>query len=539
MYIYVYIHTTRVSPLPCLAPFAAEASRWLEGKNVDAVYHTHYSPLLRAATQLGNCCSVHRGTPRRSAHEGFELHELKALPAFSSDYLRPPAQGVSLAVSVKQLGVYMAGSGGRGIAAFIADWQKTGLLLLVRPRGTGVAAEARAAVAAHPLSEYLNLTVEAVDSWEATFGRLQRLLPGYMSAAKGPLVALTQTHRSTADLLALAPTLCQLPLVEVPAHGGDGEWGNQLLLGSGWQAVACEMALARYTELGPWWADKLALSRYTNLPIGLLAIPNPSQFASDVAFQRRLLHTGHLSWVSETPAPDLGGAPIEGWMDEEELANPEVSVPGMYRSMCIELTIECLAVNTILQSKHVHTIDNVETVSRLFTPDTGASSRPRPPDDPAATAAPLRLLKQLVGDWLADVPNDPTADTFLMAVWPWLSSPTALLYEPALHRLLHSLMKKVWLQLLAELRALGAKIVYANLYRVIIATDKPSLGAAVAYADSVIKSVSVRHPPSHTQAHTHTYIYVYVCICIYMYLFIERAWAPPSHTPIPLSRVSR
>lgn len=46
-----------------------DASRWLEVPNVEAVYHTAYSPLLRAATQLGNCCTVHRGTPRRSARD--------------------------------------------------------------------------------------------------------------------------------------------------------------------------------------------------------------------------------------------------------------------------------------------------------------------------------------------------------------------------------------------------------------------------------------------------------------------------------------
>ena len=318
----------------------------------------------------------------------------------------------------------MTGNGGRGVAAFIADWQKTALILLIRPRGSGVAEAARSAMITHPLSAHLSLTLEAVDSWEAAFGRLQRLLPAYLTAARGPLLTLAQTPRSATELFSLAPALRQLPLIEVPHHGRDGDWGATRLLGAGWQSIAVSRALDRYMELGGWWTEKLAMSRYTNVPIGLLARPNPSAYAADVAFQRRLLATGHLSWASETATPDLGGVPPDGWFDEEELANPETEAPGMYRSMyaytlcsvmvpriralspaefqtqrteslmatalpspsplldeavkpasttaarphsfllfrCITLSLERLAVNTLIRSKHVHDLDGLETV---------------------------------------------------------------------------------------------------------------------------------------------------------------------------------
>ena len=58
---------------------AGDVSKWLQHKGVHAVYHTQFSPLLRAVTHLGCCCHVSRGVPRRSPHEGFELHELRPL----------------------------------------------------------------------------------------------------------------------------------------------------------------------------------------------------------------------------------------------------------------------------------------------------------------------------------------------------------------------------------------------------------------------------------------------------------------------------
>ena len=67
----------------------------------------------------------------------------------------------------KHLVIYMAGGASRGVMALFADWQQTGLLLLVRPRGSALNEQAKQAAQAHPLAAQLALTVEAVDSWEA------------------------------------------------------------------------------------------------------------------------------------------------------------------------------------------------------------------------------------------------------------------------------------------------------------------------------------------------------------------------------------
>ena len=44
----------------------------------------------------------------------------------------------------------------------------------------------------------------------------------------------------------------------------------------------------------------------------------------------------------------------------EELPQCEATLPGMYRSMCVELTLHGLCVNTVLESRHVHTLDGVD-----------------------------------------------------------------------------------------------------------------------------------------------------------------------------------
>ena len=176
---------------------SAEVRGWDADKDVVGVYHSHYSPLVKAAVQLGCCAVVQRGTRRRAPQEGFDLGEVK-MSARETKYLAIAdieAQESAAATPLKQIVVYAAGSGTRGVLAAFAGWHKSALLLLVRPRGSALNDQARASLAAHPLAseEGYDLTLDTVDSWAAGYARLQRLLPALQAAAKAPLVALAQT----------------------------------------------------------------------------------------------------------------------------------------------------------------------------------------------------------------------------------------------------------------------------------------------------------------------------------------------------------
>ena len=58
----------------------------------------------------------------------------------------------------------------------------------------------------------------------------------------------------------------------------------------------------------------------------------------------------------------------------------------------------------------------------------------------------------------------------------WIRSPSSLLYEPALCRMIHKLMKKLFMQLIGEFRRLGSTIVYADFNKIIVCTKKRRCG---------------------------------------------------------------
>ena len=59
-------------------------------------------------------------------------------------------------------------------------------------------------------------------------------------------------------------------------------------------------------------------------------------------------------------------------------------------------------------------------------------------------------------------PRNAYADEQVINFYRWLRSPSSFLYDPALYRTLLNLMKKLFMQLIAEFKRLGATIVYAS-----------------------------------------------------------------------------
>ena len=86
----------------------------------------------------------------------------------------------------------------------------------------------------------------------------------------------------------------------------------------------------------------------------------------------------------------------------------------------------------------------------------------------------------------------PNKYTIFFVSCRWLRAPQSLLYEPALRRSLHSLMRKLFMQLMAEFRRLGSVIVHANFNRLIISTKKRRVVDAVSYVEYITNSIRSR-----------------------------------------------
>lgn len=115
--------------------------------------------------------------------------------------------------------------------------------------------------------------------------------------------------------------------------------------------------------------------RYFHIPIGNLPA-DPELYACDVFYGRYLLRENHVLWCSLTDTPDLGGKQVDDkrcsgypivtsvqqllWLvfhvafcfrfSVHDVDDPiSVNVPGFYLSVCVDINVQYLVVNSILQ----------------------------------------------------------------------------------------------------------------------------------------------------------------------------------------------
>jgi DNA polymerase epsilon subunit 1 len=116
-------------------------------------------------------------------------------------------------------------------------------------------------------------------------------------------------------------------------------------------------------------------------------------------------------------------------------------------------------------------------------------------DEASGCSKAFGMLKTLLSRWATDYGAGATeegeggnkfADVLITHFYRWLSNTRSLLYDPAIHRYVQLLMRKVFLHLIAQFKHLGGTIVYATFNKIIISTNKSELESAEQYMNYVL-----------------------------------------------------
>jgi DNA polymerase epsilon subunit 1 len=178
-----------------------------------------------------------------------------------------------------------------------------------------------------------------------------------------------------------------------------------------------------------------------------------------------------LLWWSPAPRPDLGGLE-EDTNGSDEPAPPRISTRGCYSSVVVEMELSDMAINAVLQSALVNEMEGSGTGSMAFGTAShnldeyaqGTSNASIMLGDAVLSIQTFGVLKSLVRSWFLDKARahvrgqtSSPANLVVDQFWRWISSSSSCMFEPALQRFLHGLMKKTLLQLLAEFKRLGSQ----------------------------------------------------------------------------------
>ncbi|WOK95843.1 DNA polymerase epsilon catalytic subunit A-like [Canna indica] len=471
--------------------FRAESkklSAHLADPEVEGIYETKMPLEFHAIVQIGCVCKVDKAASRRNAQDGWELNELHMKTTAECSYLEQTITYFYLYHSLSEgraiYIIYFPISGTISVVV-VNPFQNRELSLSILEKQFREGCQTLSIES--PTMGNTSFKLEYVRSVDAGTKILQRTLVEYRHQHPQPTIGIIECPGFQAMKSGIR-ILEDFPCVTIPCNGRDSNY--QAL---GWQVTAGKIGMQRCAASSQWFNERILLSRYAHVPLGNFEI-DWLLFTADVFFSRALCDQQQVLWITDDGIPDFGGIYEGDTCFADEVNQPSLSYPGAYRKVAVEFKIHHLAVNALLKSSLVEEMDGGSLFGCEYDSHPVPHADETGYDEASACASAFQVLKQLIQRCVSDAvaSGNVFADAILQHLYRWLCSPMSKLHDPALHRVLNMVMKKVFALLLAEFRELGAAIIFANFSKIIIDTGKIELSAARAYCDSLLQTLQKR-----------------------------------------------
>ncbi|CAO3684825.1 unnamed protein product [Umbelopsis vinacea] len=491
--------------------FQAEQKKFASFFNhpsTEGVYETQIPLLTRAILKLGCICKVDRkGSGRlKKLDDRFSLLDFVQDDLMSKDYLTQPK-------IFHYLYLYHAHADSRHMFALVGTAlpqsrcfivgtskehaQMPNLNLLYKQRYTEhqsrVEAQANETIS---YSEEVDFETTYHGSEKDALNAIQKELVKYQSLKRGPTIIAVASPRSTAQLVQQVRIMNEFPCVSMQSYIED-----KRLPSIDWLRPTATRMINQYLNLGSWLTEKLLQARYASIPFCNIE-NDPYLYLADIAFARRLMKNDMVLWWSPSFKPDLGGhEEDENLYAVDELVNPEINHPGSYSNVCFELDVLRLCLNTLMEAPIINELegsnggigfDNVSHTLDEY--NAGKVSSMVSFGDGSLSAKTFSMLRGMVQTWFHEAleHNNRFAEMMIDTLHRWLTSPSSSMYDPCLYGLVHGMMKKVFMQLVAEFKRLGSQIVFANFNKIIVVTPKESMESGLPYCNYLLKAVQTK-----------------------------------------------
>ncbi len=472
---------------------AAKFSLLFNHPSVEGVYEKQIPLNIRAVLRLGNLCTI---DDQQNAVLGKGLEH-----GFDLDGLKRPAKARTYLASSPLAYIYVSHitAGDRQIfGIFSTTSDKANVIILQKNRDSGQDLPNITRMYSEMLSkrseeaagtnwqdcfmyhEKVNFKITQVTTRRKAHLEIGDVIKQMRKDEHRPQMMVIQSSQRNL-LVHDVPVLGEFPVLPLKYDAADSS-----LPPLGWQAVVARRLLGHYLGLGSWILHLTALARYGDVPLCNLERDDP-RYLIDIAYARRLQANNIVLWWSPGPRPDHAGHEkddLVGALDAVKM--PNVNNPGTYSSVCIDLDVRNLAINTILTSSLVNELEGADSVS--FNPSADGSDSLA--SENAFSNAGVLVLREMVKAWWAEACRGSTmADVLVQHLVRWVENPDSFMYDRALHYYVQMMSRKAFQQLMGDFRRVGSQVVFANANRLILQTTKAEVGNAFAYSQYIIKSI--------------------------------------------------
>ncbi|ORY84392.1 DNA polymerase epsilon [Protomyces lactucae-debilis] len=291
----------------------------------------------------------------------------------------------------------------------------------------------------------------------------------------GPHMVVLSTPSEA--FLQKVPSLADQPVMRMP---GDENLASAL----DWANAAAKLAVIRYLSARAWLDYRLLLARYGRLPICNLG-EDEARTVIDVTMARQLKALDVVLWWSDAPQADQGGRELDDLSKSlETVDSVKVNTPGAYSTVCIELEVRNLIISTMLNSAVINELEGSSADDSFLSIASGDMQ------DGAFASPSIAAFKALLKDWWREASvGTPEADIMIDSAVRWIKSQDSALYDKNLDLYSQRVSNKAFLQLMAEFRKVGSRVIFGAPGRILIQTTKTHVGTAYAYGQYIVKAI--------------------------------------------------
>ena len=472
--------------------------------SVEGVYEKQVPLTVRALLELGSLCTfdeTHSGVLGKGLEHGFDLPTLRRTSTVQP-YLSQNVMGY--------LFVYHVIAGDRQVFALFSTTKDEAYVVILNrtkdTQGLPNADKMYTEMLARRLQEH------GGEQWQANFEYQSKIRfktsqvttkrKAYLEVSDAlkkmqndkdenkPMMLIVQSPLRKM-LVHDLPIMKDFPVLPIKAEVDDSD-----LPPLGWQSFVFKRLVSHYLNLGSWITHLVELARYGDIPLANLEKDDP-RFLIDIAYARRLQKSNVVLWWSGGPRPDHAGYErddILGPMETVEM--PAINNAGTYSSVCIELNVRNLAINTILTSSLINELEGSDSVTfNPAAPSDGdnADGSSTLYSDNAFASAGVMVLREMVKAWWTEAcKGSNMADVMVQHLVRWIENPDSFLYDRSLHYYVQMMSKKAFQQLITDFKRVGSHIVFANTNRLLLQTTKSAVANAYAYSQYILKSIKAK-----------------------------------------------
>ncbi|SZF01166.1 unnamed protein product [Blumeria hordei] len=471
--------------------------------SVEGVYEKHLPLSVRAVLNLGTLCTIDEKKPGvlgRGLESGFDLSGLKRATTQESYLENSPIcylylyhivaanrQIFALISTVKEQAHIVIQQGNKDSAQEMPNVGKIYDDLRVRREQE---ANDQPLQTCFEYQKKMEFKTKQVTTRRKALLELGNLIKKIKSDESKPLILVIQSPQCR-SLLHDVPVLNEFPVLSLKNEISDA---SLPLLA--WQLFIAKRLINNYLSLGSWILHFIELAKYGDIPLCNLERDDP-KYLIDIAYARRLQRNNVVLWWSAGPRPDHAGYEKDNVFGTlEPIKMPSTNNPGTYSSVCVELDVRNLVINTILTSSLIKELEGSD--SSCLNPANPTDNVPSDGtgvlySDDAFSTAGVIVLREMVKSWWAEAcKGSSMADLMVQHLVRWVENPGSFLYDYSLYYYVQLMSRKAFQQLMNDFRKVGCHVIFASPNRLLLQTTKSEVGNAYSYSQYILKSIKAR-----------------------------------------------